>query len=78
MLVLTRKKGEKILVGENIGVEVLDIGQGKVKIGIVAPNDVRVDRQEIAERRKGEAVAETPATTPNQTRPELILHGRPT
>jgi len=52
MLVLTRKVGENIIIGDNIRVTIVSIDGGKVRIGIEAPRDVTVDRQEIYERRK--------------------------
>ena len=52
MLVLTRRVGEEIVIGGNIRVTVLDAGVGRVRIGVTAPPDVRVDRQEIATRRE--------------------------
>jgi carbon storage regulator len=51
MLVLSRKIGEEVVIGDNIRVKVLNIAGGKVRIGIVAPADVTVDRQEIHEKR---------------------------
>ena len=47
MLVLTRKRGEVIRVGENVVVKVIKLGRGSVKIGIEAPADVRVLRGEL-------------------------------
>jgi len=40
MLVLSRKLGEKIFIGENICITVVDIDRGKIRIGIEAPRDV--------------------------------------
>jgi carbon storage regulator len=51
MLVLTRKDGEEIVIGDNIRIKIVDIHGGKVRIGITAPKDVAVDRQEIHEKR---------------------------
>lgn len=51
MLVLTRKKGETIRIGGDIVVTVVDIGQGKVRIGVEAPKTVPVDRSEVHEAR---------------------------
>ena len=48
MLVLTRKRGEVIRVGEEIVVKVIKTGRGSVKIGIEAPANVRVVRGELA------------------------------
>lgn len=47
MLVLTRKKDESIVIAENIRITVVEVVGNKVKIGIQAPRDVRVDREEI-------------------------------
>ena len=49
MLVLTRKAGETIRIGEDIVVKVISSGRGKVKVGIEAPASVRVLRAELAE-----------------------------
>ncbi|HUR54545.1 MAG TPA: carbon storage regulator [Gemmataceae bacterium] len=50
MLVLTRKPGEQLVIGNNIRVTIVSVGPGRVKIGIEAPPDVRIDRQEIHEK----------------------------
>ncbi|MBX9625647.1 MAG: carbon storage regulator [Gemmataceae bacterium] len=50
MLVLTRKPGEQIVIGHGIRVTVVSVGPGRVKIGVEAPPEVRVDRAEIHER----------------------------
>jgi carbon storage regulator len=47
MLVLSRKLGENIRIGDEIKVIVLDVRGGQVKLGIEAPNSVQVHRQEI-------------------------------
>ena len=47
MLVLSRKKGEAIRINDDITVTVVDIQGDKVRLGIEAPNDVAVHRQEI-------------------------------
>ena len=54
MLVLTRKPGEQIVIAGNIRVTVVSLGQGRVKIGVEAPSDVTIDRQEIFEKRLSE------------------------
>ena len=48
MLVLTRKEGESIVIGDNIVVTVVEIRGGKVRLGIVAPQDVPAHRREGA------------------------------
>jgi carbon storage regulator len=47
MLVLGRKAGEKLCIGNNIGITVLGIHGNVVKLGIEAPRDVRVLRSEL-------------------------------
>jgi carbon storage regulator len=47
MLVLSRKLGEKIQIGEDISITVVDIDRGKIRLGIEAPRDVPIFRQEL-------------------------------
>ena len=47
MLVLTRKAGEKIVIGENVVIEVLEIQGNRVRIGIQAPRGITILRQEL-------------------------------
>ncbi len=54
MLVLSRKIGESIIIGNSVRVTVVDIGQGRVKIGVHAPDTVSVDREEIHDRKQNE------------------------
>lgn len=49
MLVLSRKKGESIMIGDQVEVKVLSIDGDQVKLGIVAPKSVKVHRSEIFE-----------------------------
>jgi carbon storage regulator len=50
MLVLKRKVNEGIIVGDNITLRIIDAGNGFVRIGIEAPPDVRVLREELYEQ----------------------------
>jgi len=50
MLILTRRIGHSIEIAENITVTVLGIKNGQVRLGIKAPREVSVHREEIAER----------------------------
>lgn len=54
MLVLTRKVGERIFVGEDVVLTVLRLDGGAVRIGVEAPEDVVVVREEVARRGEGE------------------------
>jgi carbon storage regulator len=55
MLVLSRKLGEKIYISDNICITVVDIDRGKIRLGIEAPRNVPIFRQELIS---------TPAPTP--------------
>lgn len=47
MLVLTRKSGERLMIGDDVTLTILEVGKGQVKIGIAAPPGVKVHREEI-------------------------------
>ncbi len=51
MLVMTRRTGEEIVIGENIHLTVVRVEGGKVRLGIVASSSVHVYRAEIGKRR---------------------------
>lgn len=55
MLILTRKSGETITIGENIEVKVLSIKGGQVRIGIDAPQSVSITREEVLLKRQENA-----------------------
>ncbi|MCH2114229.1 MAG: carbon storage regulator [Pirellulales bacterium] len=50
MLVVSRKVGERILIGDNIAVTLVKVGSGSVRIGIEAPTEMAVIREELAEQ----------------------------
>jgi carbon storage regulator len=52
MLILTRRAGETLRIGDNVEVTVMAINGSQVRIGIKAPRHVVVDREEIAERKR--------------------------
>jgi len=56
MLILTRKTGETITIGENIQIRVLTVKGGQVRIGIDAPREVSINREEVFERLQAENV----------------------
>jgi carbon storage regulator len=59
MLVLSRKLGEKIVIGDNIVITVVKIDRNQIRIGIEAPQRVPVYREEIApQRMEGKPVLE--------------------
>jgi carbon storage regulator len=51
MLVLSRRVGEEIIINDNIRVTVVAVKGDRVRLGIVAPRDVTVDRSEVHQRR---------------------------
>ena len=59
MLVLSRRIGETIVINGDIQVKVLSVQGNKVRLGVVAPDHVSVDRQEVHERRNAFADAES-------------------
>ena len=60
MLVLSRKLGEKIYISDNICITVVDIDRGKIRLGIEAPRDVPIFRQELLDAKKDGPPAEKP------------------
>ncbi len=69
MLVFTRKKGESLVIGNEIEVTVLSMGTGHVKVGISAPRHISVHRQEVFEAIKRENLAASKSQIP---RPDLL------
>jgi carbon storage regulator len=56
MLILTRKTGEKIAIGDNISICVIEVGKGYVKLGIDAPENITILRQEVIDRIREENI----------------------
>jgi len=61
MLVLSRKKNESIVIDNNIVVTVVEVRGDKVRLGIVAPKDVPVHRQEVYDAIHGKDATPPPA-----------------
>ena len=64
MLVLSRKKNESIVINNDITVTVVEIRGDKVRLGIVAPKEVPVHRQEVFDAIHGKSAPEAPAAAP--------------
>ena len=67
MLILSRKMGESIHVGDTVTVTILGVSRGQVKIGIDAPRDLAVHRHEIYQRIQN-GVPETSSRTKRSVR----------
>lgn len=65
MLVLSRKRDERIVIGDNIVITVVEVRGDKVRLGIDAPSEVPVHRQEVldAMRRASDSQPKAPPTT---------------
>jgi carbon storage regulator len=50
MLILSRRVGEKLIIGENVTVTILGVKGNQIRIGIDAPRDIQVNREEIFQR----------------------------
>ena len=58
MLVLMRKAGESIHIGPNIVVTLVSLERNRARIGVQAPRDVIIDREEIAEKKRNDGLRE--------------------
>lgn len=54
MLILTRKKGESIVIDDKIEITILESADGKIKLGIEAPKNIDIHRKEVHESIKDE------------------------
>ena len=70
MLILTRRIGEKLIIGDNVIVTVLGVKGNQIRIGIEAPPEVQVHREEIYQRilkERAEGGGDNAAQAPGKT-----------
>jgi len=77
MLILTRKLGESIAIGDGIKVTLLEIHGKQAKIGVLAPKDVSIHRQEVYEKIQQENLRAAGASEKDLTRLTELLTERP-
>lgn len=70
MLILTRRTGESVMIGDDVTVTVLGVRHGQVRIGITAPKSITVHREEVYERLRranDPSINEPAGAPPSQT-----------
>lgn len=67
MLVLSRKPGERIFIGDQVAVTIVRIGPNTVKLGIEAPREMNIVREELCAGAL--PLAQSPSAVPSETRP---------
>jgi carbon storage regulator len=72
MLVVTRKKDEKLIIGNEIEIQVLRIGRDNVRLGIKAPSHISIYRYEIYEAIKQENVNAVQSQIPDKSMMESL------
>ena len=76
MLIITRRAGEKIRVGDDVVIEVMEVTGSTVRVGIAAPKSIPVYREEIwaAVQAENAAAAKAPAQLPDVPAPASSSH----
>lgn len=76
MLILTRKPGESIVIGDDIVVKVVETGKNNIRLGIEAPRDVTVLRQEVFESIQKENILSSQGDKSDITRAAKLFETR--
>lgn len=75
MLVLSRKKDEVIMIGDDVVITVVDIRGDKVRLGICAPSEIPVHRQEVYEAIEREKARDGKQVTEQEVRGPTLAEG---
>ena len=75
MLIQTRKLGERITIGDNIVITLLEIAGSQVKLGIEAPKGISIHRQEIYERIRQQNLRASEVTASDLSEADSLLRG---
>jgi carbon storage regulator len=73
MLILTRKLGERITIGDDIVITLLEIAESQVKLGIEAPKGISIHRQEIYERIRQQNLRASEVTASDLSEADSLL-----
>lgn len=65
MLILTRRIGEALMIGDDVSITVLGVKGNQVRLGVNAPRDVGVHREEVYQRISQDDATATPSTQQN-------------
>jgi carbon storage regulator len=76
MLVLTRKPGQSIMIGDGVEIQVLSVAGEKVRLGVTAPREVGIFRNEVYERISEEREEETADREPEDEGSQPAAVGR--
>lgn len=71
MLVLSRRIGETLKIGDDIEIQILDIQRGQIRIGINAPKRVNIVRSELLDRPRSSDMTDSVTPTTNNDRPAI-------
>jgi carbon storage regulator len=75
MLILTRRVGETVMIGEDIAITVLRVKGNQVRLGVDAPKTVSVQREEIFQRIQGETTPDLQQSLPVAASAKLAADG---